>query len=171
MRKGVTNIFFPYMLILLLQIIVTGAFDVSPMLIISVLPALIVCLPNRYPTIVAMLIAFATGLAVDVFAEGTLGLTAAALLPVAFVRKTLVKLLFGEDLYARGEEISMAQHGVAKVFTMLAVSLFIYLFIYIWADGAGMRTFGFNALRMLYSFILSIILCFIASTSMISDRR
>jgi hypothetical protein len=91
-----------------------------------------------------MLIAFASGLAVDWLSEGLIGINAAAIVPVALARKTIAKIFFGEDLLSRKDSFSFNKYGVAKISAAILTSLTIFLAIYIMLDGAGTRETWFN---------------------------
>ena len=84
-----------FILFVVAQMLLTNYFHVGAYVVLTILPVLILCLPTTVATVPAMCIAFASGLAVDFLAEGTLGLNALSLVPVAFIRKGLVGLIFG----------------------------------------------------------------------------
>ena len=77
-----------YILLVIGQILICNFINTGPYLMLSVLPALILCLPPGIPVSLLMLMAAISGLAVDWLAEGITGLNMAALVPVAFVRNT-----------------------------------------------------------------------------------
>jgi hypothetical protein len=104
-----------------------------------------------------MLIAAATGLGVDLLSEGILGINALALIPVAFARKKIISIVFGADLLARNKSFSIRRNGLTAVLMALIIGLSIFLVIYIWADSAGARSFGFNAGRFGASLAVSLI--------------
>ena len=99
MRKG--GYYFVFLLLVAVQMLICNYLNLSPYLSLSILPVLILCVPLRLPTFWTMLLAFATGSAVDLLSEGLLGLNALALVPVAFVRKEVIRLIFGDELFAR----------------------------------------------------------------------
>ena len=76
-----------YLVLTLVQILLCNFFGLSRYMLVSVLPVLILMLPLGTGSIIAMLIAFATGFAVDIFSNGMLGITPLALVPVAFSRR------------------------------------------------------------------------------------
>ena len=45
-----------------------------------------------------------------------------------------------------------------KVFQALLIAQVIFLVIYIWVDGAGMRPFSFNAIRFAVSLVAGILI-------------
>jgi hypothetical protein len=118
-----------------------------------------------------MLIAFASGLAVDWLAEGVIGLNAAALVPVALLRKSLIRIYFGEDLITRKDSFSLRKYGIAKVSAALFSALAVFLIIYIVLDGAGTRTILFNLIRGGITLILSYLVSLIVVNSLTPDDR
>ena len=81
-----------YILLVIVQMIICNYFQFSPYFVISILPAMVLCIPLTISTNVCMLIAFATGLSVDWLAEGLIGINASALIPVAYARMTFVRI-------------------------------------------------------------------------------
>ena len=96
MRKG--GYYFIFLLLVAVQMLICNYLNLSPYLTLSILPVLVLCLPLRLPTFWTMLLAFVTAGAVDLLSEGLLGLNALALVPVAFVRKEIIRLIFGDEL-------------------------------------------------------------------------
>ena len=146
-----------YILLVIAQIIICNYFQFSPYFVISILPAMILCVPLTIGTNVCMLIAFATGLSVDWLAEGLIGINAASLIPVAYARKTIIRAFLGEDLISRKDSFSFRKNGIGKILTAILVAYSIFFIVYVILDGAGLRTFWFNLLRIVLSIACSII--------------
>ena len=145
MKKG--SFYLTYVLLVIAQMLICNYLHLSPYVMLSILPVMVLCIPLRVSTIGAMLIAFFTGLSVDLLAEGILGLNALALVPVALVRKSVVRLIFGDELFARKEDFSVRKNGFGKVALAIFLVQALFLLVYIWADGAGTRPLSFNAIR------------------------
>ncbi len=146
-----------YILLVIAQIIICNYFQFSPYFVISILPAMVLCVPLTIGTNVCMLIAFATGLSVDWLAEGLIGINAASLIPVAYARKTIIRVFLGEDLISRKDSFSFRKNGIGKILTAILVAYSIFFIVYVILDGAGLRTFWFNLLRVVLSIACSII--------------
>ena len=147
------NYVITYLLMVVAQILLCNYLYIGPYITVSLLPALILCLPIRTPAPIAMVIAFVTGLAVDFLAEGLPGINAFSLVPVALVRIPVISLVFGEDMISRKEEFSARRNGIGKTALALLMVQALFLFLYIIVDGAGTRSFGFNTLRFVLSLI------------------
>ena len=133
-----------FVLVLICQIILCNYTHLGPFIMLTMLPAMILCIPTGISTITCMLIAFATGLATDFLAEGLLGLNAAALLPVALTRKGIIRIFLGEDIIARKDSFSVRKNGLGKVSLALLSATALFLAVYIFLDGAGTRPFWFG---------------------------
>ncbi len=130
-----------YLLLLICQVLICNFSPLGPYVMLTMLPAMILCIPLNVNTIWCMLIAFSSGLAVDWMSEGLIGINAASLIPVALFRKGFIRLFFGEDLIARSDSFSFSKYGAAKISAALVASLTLFLAIYILLDGAGTRPF------------------------------
>ena len=169
MRK--TGYYFVFLLLVVVQMLICNYLNLSAYLMLSILPVMVLCVPLRLPTFWTMLLAFVTGLAVDLLSEGLLGLNALALVPVAFVRKEVIRLIFGDELFARKEDFSLRKNGFGKVALAIFLVQALFLLIYIWADGAGTRPFAFNAIRFGISLAAGWILSLLIVDILAPDTR
>ena len=153
-----------FLVLLVAQILVWNFFNLSQFVVLTFLPVMVICLPAKVNTTPALLITFLAGIGVDFFTHGILGLTCVALLPIALGRKFIISLVFGEELFSRGEGISFRRQGIVKMNLAIVLSTALFMIIYIWVDGAGMRPFWFNVLRFVCSLAASsLVSVFVAS--------
>lgn len=169
MRKSYTTLV--YLLLVVVQILLCNYFHVTPYITLSILPIMILCLPLKISTVAAMIIAFVTGLSVDFLAEGLIGINALALVPVAYVRKSLIGFVFGEDLISRGEDFSIRKNGLGEVSMAILLAQSLFLIIYIAADGAGTRPFWFNAARFGASLAAGYLVALLLVDTLVPDSR
>lgn len=158
MRTNNHNFWILYFLLVIVQIIICNYCRFTPYLTLSLLPAAVICIPTGIGNITGMLIAAASGLAVDFFSEGIIGLNMAALVPVAFIRRGLIELLFGKDIIIREDLFSIEKNGLGKVAASVFIIHSLYLAIYIFLDGAGTRTPVFNLCRYACSIMPGLLL-------------
>lgn len=158
------------LIITLVQVVFGNFFPLSHLITVALLPAVVISLPMRISTPWALVLAFILALLSDLFTDGVLGLSAAALLPVALTRLWTVRVVFGRDVVVRGEDISIQRQGIAKMLLALVISCGLYLCIFIWIDGAGMRAFSFNLLRFILSLAASSLLGLIVVNILTSER-
>ena len=163
---------FTYILMVIAQMILSNYFHFTPLAMLTILPAIVLLLPTKVDTFWAMVIAFATGLAVDLFAEGTLGINALSLVPVAFLRKTLIGTIFGVEPFEQKENLSIKKYGFSRISFAIILVTALFLAIYILADSAGTRPLWFLGTKfgisLLASYLVSIILVNLLSYD---DRR
>lgn len=160
-----------YVIMLVAQLLLTNYFHFTPYIMLSILPVMVLCIPLKISTIAAMLIAFVSGLAVDLLSEGLLGLNALALVPVALCRKEMIRLIFGEELISRGEDFSVKRSGLGQVLLAIAIAQGMFLAVYIWADSAGTRPFWFNFLRFFLSLISGMLVSLLIVDTLAPDSR
>lgn len=160
-----------YCLLVICQVLLCNYFQFTPFAMMTILPAMALCIPLNISTIGCMVIAFMSALATDWLAEGVIGLNAAALLPVAILRKPLIRLFFGEDLITRQDSFSFRKNGAAKVNAAIMTSLAIFLVTYIMLDGAGTRPLWFNLARGAASFACSWLISLIVVNTLTPDDR
>lgn len=160
-----------YVLILICQILLCNYSPLGPYVMLSFLPAMVLCIPLKTGTPACMLIAFASGLAVDWLSEGLIGINAASLIPVALVRKGIIRIFFGEDLISRKDSFSFNKYGVVKVSVALMTALIVFLGIYITLDGAGTRPTVTNLSYFGASLLCNLILCLIVTKILTPDDR
>jgi len=147
-----------YILLVLVQIATWNYFNFTQYVLLAFLPVLILCLPLRWNTVHTMIVAFLTGLAVDFLVNGQFGMTSFALVPVALLRRTVVGLAFGSELFARGEELSFHRQGWQKFLLCTVILTAVYLLLHIWVDSAGMYSLGFCAIKFGISLAVSSLL-------------
>ena len=119
---------FTYILLVIAQMILSNYFHFTPLVMLTILPVMILCMPTKVNTFWAMVIAFATGLAVDWLAEGTLGINAMSLVPVAFVRKTLIGMIFGIEPFEQKENLTINKYGFARMSFAILILTALFLF-------------------------------------------
>lgn len=151
----ISSLTIKYILLLIAQILLGNFFNFSQFIMISVLPVMVLMLPIRRSTVFCLVIAFIMGTAVDFFADGHLGLTAAALLPVAALRRPVIMFVFGNELFSREEDISPQRQGWEKILLATAICTAIFLAFFIIIDSAGTRAAWIDLIKFILSTILS----------------
>lgn len=160
-----------YLLLLICQIVLCNYSPLGPYIMLTLLPAMILCVPLKISTIGCMLIAFGSGLAVDWLSEGLIGINAASLVPVALARKGIIRIFFGEDLITRSDSFSFNKYGIAKVSAAIMTSIALFLVMYIILDGAGTHPLWFNIAYLGASLIANWLLGLIVTNILTPDDR
>lgn len=169
--RGNQNFGILYTLLVIAQILLCNYGQFSPYVMLTILPAMVLCIPPSVSTIMGMLIAFASGLSIDWLSEGLLGLNAAAILPVALMRKGIIKIFLGEDLISRGDRFSYRKNGFGKISFAQSVCLAVFLALYIILDGAGTRPVEFCLLKGGISFACNFLLAIMIINILSPDDR
>ena len=162
-----------YIILLVVQIIICNYLHVTPYLYLTILPVMVLCLPLKVSTLAALFIAFGSGLAIDFIADGLPGLNTLALLPVALLRRPIIRGIFGEELISRGEDISAEKYGMTKTFIAFSIVQVIFMLLYVWVDNAGSRPLWFCAARFGVSTLAGILLSIVLTrllTEGVHDR-
>lgn len=160
-----------YVLLVIAQLLLSNFLRVSPYMMVTILPLMVLCISIRVGTVGAMFIAAATGLTVDFLTEGLIGINTISLVPVAFLRNGIIRLVFGNELFARGEDFSPNRNGFSKTVLALFLAQSLFLLIYIWIDSAGMRPLSFNALRFAVSLVTGMLVSLMCLGLMAPDPR
>lgn len=142
-----------FIMLAVAQMVICNYFRISPYLYVTILPAMILCLPVKINTVTGMLIAFATGIAVDALAEGIIGLNTLSLVPVAFIRFPLLGTVFGYETIEKEKPFNSRPSGFWRTMLAITVAYGLFLALYIMADSAGVRPLWFNALRFAVSLV------------------
>ena len=170
MRKN--SFWTAYILVFIAQLLLSNYFTFTPWIMATVLPAMVLCIPLNVGTVGAMLVAFVTGLGADFLGEGIIGLSALAAVPVAFLRNWIISIIFGPDLITRKKSFTFRRNGFQAVAIANAIALALYLIIFVWAESAGTRSFGFIAGKVAASFAVSMVFGLLAVRAMApSDAR
>lgn len=160
-----------YIILVICQVVLSNYANLGPYIMLSILPAMIMCIPLSVGTFGCMLITFATGLSVDWLSEGLIGINAASLLPVAFARKTFIRIFLGEDMISRQDSFSIRKNGAGKISTVMIAASVIFLVIYVILDGAGTRPFWFCATKVAVSLIANTALALLITDILCPNDR
>lgn len=144
-----------YIALMMVQVVLNVFFDLSGVVTLSLLPVLVLLLPVSFGRVALMLMAFATGFVVDFFSTGLLGLSSVALVPVALLRRETASLVFGRELFIRGDEISYKRFGVMKTALAALLSNLVFFAVFVPFDNAGIDGFWRCLLRVVLSALAS----------------
>ncbi|MBR6345947.1 MAG: hypothetical protein IKR69_00995 [Bacteroidales bacterium] len=160
-----------WIILLVVQMFLCNYFQFTPIVTLSILPAMILCLPLSVGTVPALFIAFGAGFTVDFLADGVIGLNVFALVAVAALRRPILRLVFGTELFSRGEDITIRRNGLLPVSIAIVFAELVFFILYTIADGAGTRTFLFNFGRVMLSTLTSFILCLVAADTLLGENN
>lgn len=169
--KTTQNFGLIYFLLVIGQMMICNFSHLGPYIYLSILPAMVMCIPTTVGTVSCMFIAFATGISVDWLADGMMGLNTASLLPVALLRRSIIRSFLGEDIITRKDSFSIHKNGIVKIIFLSGVSYIVFLALYVFLDGAGERSFGFCIGRFFASLPCNLIISILAIHVLTPDER
>lgn len=160
-----------YILLLIAQLIISNYFHFTPFVMLSILPVMILSVPIRVNRFSLLFLAFGSGLLVDWLSEGLLGLNALALVPVAYARDSVLRMVFGNELIARKEDFTVTSNGLASVTMAIVMVQTLFLIIYIWVDSAGSRALLFNFGRFMASLVAGVLVSLLTLNVLATETR
>lgn len=126
-----------WVIVIVLQCILDNYVDLGIYTRIVLLPYLILTLPYRYLTISSMVLAFLTGLCVDIFTTGVLGLNAGALVGVAFVRQKMLHSFIDERNIERHDSPDVKAMGTGRSIFYVFFSHLVFFTLHTILDNFG----------------------------------
>lgn len=160
-----------YVVFVVVQLLLSNYVNFTPYLGLSILPAMILCIPTRVDTLWALVVAFVTGVVVDLLVTGVPGLTIAALVPVGLVRRWVCDAVFGEELKARGDDFSSRKYGTVKVIFVILLVQTLFWLVFVIVDGGPARPPMFSVMRFFASMLASVVVSFPVVEILTPDDR
>lgn len=152
-------------LLIICQILLSEYVNIWPLLYIAIFPQFIILLPPAINRTVHLLIAFALGMAIDIFADGVLGLNAAALVAMAYLRPSFIKITLSKANLDTTDNLPLLPRTVEiqKLAVLNGFMLAIFFLVYILLDSAGMFPFWYTILKIAVCVIVNCIISLICS--------
>jgi len=116
-----------FIILILLQILIIDKVDLgelSSYFCPLIYGLLIIILKPKTNIFLLLILAFSTGLIIDIFRD-TPGLNASALLIIAFVKKSLLDLMFDKDEIDEIKDLNIYSLGLSKFLIFAIILLFI----------------------------------------------
>lgn len=146
------------LILIICQILLSEYVNIWPVLYIAIFPQLIILLPPTTNKTAQMVAALVLGFCVDIFADGVLGLNAAAMVAMAYLRPFVLKVTLSKTSLDSSENQPLLPRNVElqKLALITAILLAVFFSVYIVIDSAG--TFP------LWYILLKTIICVAANT-------
>jgi rod shape-determining protein MreD len=148
---------FRFFLLILFQVIVLNKIRFAGYINPYVYPLFIMLLPVRIPKTLLLMLAFITGITVDIFSD-TLGMHAAATVFLAFLRPTIIKILAPRDGYEAEAIPSFKLMGIQWMLYYLFIAVFLHHIFLFYAEVFRFSDFGATLLRTILSTVVSVVL-------------
>ncbi len=146
---------------LLLQVLVLNNVELNGLMNPYFYPLFILVLPLRTPQWLTLCLAFAMGYLVGIF-TGTAGLHAAALVFIAFIRPTIIAVLFPGVNDEDNSELNLGKFGPVNFIMYVLLMVFIHHFIFFSVQVWSFSLFFYTLLKILISSIISSLLILLA---------
>ena len=152
-------------LLIICQILLSEYVNIWPLLYIAIFPQFIILLPPSMNKIAHLIIAFILGLAIDIFADGVLGLNAAALVAMAYVRPSLLKITLSKANLDTMDNQPLLPRTVEiqKLAMLNGCMLAVFFLVYTMLDSAGTFPLWYMALKISVCVIANCIISLICS--------
>lgn len=149
-------------LCLLVQLAIGEFVNFHPLIYIVILPWLIIIIPPQVKQIPLMLISLCIGLLIDILSDGIIGLNAAALIGVGYLKAPVLSFVVNKKNVQSNQIISSETYGI-KSFALICLILYsIFFIIYIGLDGLGYVPVLYSIMRFLLFVITNTIIAILA---------
>lgn len=137
-------------LLIICQILLSEYVNIWPLLYIAIFPQFIILLPTSTNRTLYLLSAFALGLCIDLFADGILGLNAAALTAMAYARPLVLKFTLPKGTFDNNENSPLTPRTIeiTSLTVITALMLAVFFTVYILIDSAASFTIGYTLLKL-----------------------
>lgn len=169
-NKGYISQIINFVFVILLQILVfknIALFDVS---FCFVYITILLLVPVETDRIITMIIAFATGLFVDVF-YNSLGIHAAAMVLVAFIRSYWIGVITPQGGFDGNISPSVINMGGQWFSTYALPLIFVHHFTLFFTETGGFHIFGFTILKVLTSTFFTFMVIVIGQYLLTKKKR
>lgn len=150
--------------ICVVQILLNNYLNISQYVLVSLLPLVVMSLPLKRSTNFALFVAFFAGMAVDLLSSSQLGCTSICLLVCAFLKNTVFKLVYGDEIFSYRDGCPLTYQSSRETGIAISILCAIYFLLYALIDSAGTLPLNVNLLRWVISSAISALLCFICTS-------
>jgi rod shape-determining protein MreD len=160
-----------FILLVLLQDIVIDKLPLGTYIRPELYTIFILLLPFNYPAITSLIWAFALGLCIDLFSTDVIGMHAAALLVLAYVRPRLLRLVSSKDDMESIAIPSYHNLGLRTFILYTLLSIAIYNTVLFTLDTFSFHNFSHVLVRILLSTLVTTLFIILIQFAFISKRR
>lgn len=132
--------------------------------------AFLLLLPIQMPRVSLLLIAFITGITIDVFYD-TVGINAAACVLLAFLRPYVLLLLTPRDDYEKNDSVNVHIMGWRWFLVYSLFLIFIHHIALFFLELGSFRAVGFTMLKVILSTVFTFIVLVIVQLLFFSGKR
>lgn len=148
-------------LLVLVQVVVLNNIQFSGYINPFIYIMFIMMLPVRIPKTLVLIIAFFTGLVIDIFSD-TMGMHAASCVMMAYLRPAVLKLMAPRDGYDSEAVVSAREHGFRWFLTYASILTFIHHFSLFYIEVFRFSEFFTTLLRVFLSSIATLMVVMVS---------
>lgn len=142
----------------LVQVVLFNTIDISTYVYVCPSVLFLMLFPFTTSTISLLLWAFGLGMVLDLWGGGLLGLQTAALLTVAFVRNTLLKLVAAKGEFGQGDVPNMAKLGFERYLLFTCLSVLVHHLVFFNLEHFSVSLLLQLTIRISASFVVNVLL-------------
>lgn len=142
MKSSIHTIIF-YVLVFIIQLIISNYVHLGPYFFICLLPLIIINLPLNWRPVPVMLFAFGIGLLLDILSGSILGLNAGAAVFASALKRPSYRLLVSRDRQDKTITATPKSIGYGKYFSFLTADIVLYSLAYVLLDCISFRSVTF----------------------------
>lgn len=143
---------------LIVQLLICEFVNIWPPLYITVIPLFIIILPIETNMFALLLCAFGLGIATDAFADGVLGLNAAALTFMAYTKYFFINRLTKYESETLADSMRSLSSKPSVIFMLIMLSYAVFFLVYILLDTRF--TDGFMIVRLVLNVVVNVLIAY-----------
>ncbi len=132
-------------LLIIIQLLISTYFDFFKVVEFNIIPIIILSISCKRTSIQLMLTGFIIGIILDILGGGVLGINAASLVLLAFVRRVLLKNIAKSNILSRIQSPTINELGFTSYFVYILSSYLIFFIAYMSLLGDGLISWTFIA--------------------------
>ena len=148
-------------ILLLIQLLISGYVNIWPMLYIAVFPLLLITIPYNCNKTLAIVTAFAYGMIIDLLSDGVPGLNAAAAVALAYLRPLFFRLVIPKSTLENLTDVTTRHISFTQFLMITGLSYSIFFILYIILDAWGYFSFLYTFARFIINIIANTAIAFL----------
>ncbi len=159
-----------FVILLAMQVLVMRSLVLFDMGFCFIYLAFLLFLPIQMPPVLLLLLAFVTGITLDIFYD-TGGIHAAATVLLAYLRPYILLLLTPRDGYDQNDSVNLHVMGWRWFLVYSFILIFVHHLTFFFLELAGFKLIGFTMLKILVSALFTGTVMIIIQLLFFSRRR
>ena len=142
-------------MLLLIQLLISGYVNIWPMVYIAVFPLLLITIPYSCNRTLAICTALVYGLIIDLLSDGVPGLNASAAVALAYFRPLFFRLIIPKSTLENLTDITTRYVSTSQFLVITVLCYSIFFIFYITLDAWGYFSFFYTFARFILNIIVN----------------